>query len=165
MAATVGGLAALLLLCGGALGRLTASAILVASVGVAILVPRTTFRDRWLTVTAATLTIGALAMAVSLLIYDTSVDGQHYHFQAIAGLAGAGTLLDTGSTVRAGSGHELWVLHYPKAAWLFDALLVAAGLPLEVTKSINIIMLLPPAGSCCWEPSAGLTCRGRRCLC
>ena len=141
MAATVSGLAALLLLCGGALDRLTASAILIASVGVAILVPRTTFRERWLAVTAATLAIGALAIAASLLIYDTSVDGQHYHFQAIASLAGAWNPYWTPAAPSGMEHTSLWILHYPKAAWLFDAPLVAAGMPLEVTKSINIIML------------------------
>jgi hypothetical protein len=142
MAVTVPGLAALLLLCGGALGRIEARAILIAAVGVAALVPRATFPERWRIVTASALVVGVLAIAVSLLIYDTSVDGQHYHFQALAGLAGSWNPYWTPAPPPGlDQVTSLWVLHYPKAAWLFDATLVAAGLPLEATKAVNIVLL------------------------
>jgi hypothetical protein len=146
MVAAVSGLAAILLICGGSLGSIGASAILIAAVALAVMVPRATVRQHWRIVAASSLAIAALAIATSLLIYDTSVDGQNYHFQAINGLVhGWNPYWSAVAPPGLGDWTAPWVLHYPKAAWLFGATLVSVGLPLEATKAINIMALAAAA--------------------
>jgi hypothetical protein len=145
-AAAVIGLAALLLLSGGALGRPAATLILIAAAALMLALPWATFRTHWRIISASALALAVAALVASLLIYDTSIDGQHYHFQAIYALQhGWNPYWHTGAPPALGEPASLWVTHYPKAAWLFDAVLVSAGLPLETTKSLNFVALAASA--------------------
>ena len=142
-AASVICLAALLLMCGGSLSRSAATLILFAAFALTLILPWATFRPHWRIVSAAALGLAATSVIASLLIYDTSIDGQHYHFQAIYALThGWNPYWSTDAPPALGEPASRWVTHYPMAAWLFDATLVGAGLPLETTKSLNFMALI-----------------------
>ena len=93
---------------------------------------------------AAVLVIGggALAALLASMFQDTSIDGQHYHFQAIYALAeGWNPVHRNMPPPMVGDSITPWAVHYPRAAWLLSANLLAAGFPLAMVKLSNLLVM------------------------
>lgn len=100
-----------------------------------------------------------LSLAAAALLSDTSIDGQWYHFQAIAALlegwnpyhqAFTGTsylgtsglpVPDLGAGEIGAAEYTHWAENYPHAHWLVMTLPVSAGLPLEASKYIQFLLI------------------------
>jgi hypothetical protein len=86
--------------------------------------------------------LGLLAALAASLFRDTSIDGQHYHFQAIYALAeGWNPVHKMAPPPMVGDAITPWAIHYPRGVWVFSATLLAAGLPLAVVKIANLLVL------------------------
>lgn len=131
---------------GGALSALVAWSVLAASAAGAVLISRYAFPAEWQKGALACAGLGALALLLSLVLHDTSIDGQNYHFEATYALAeGWNPLRKESEAPVIGQPLSLWAMHYPKGAWVFSANLLAAGLPLGTTKAINFLLLFASA--------------------
>lgn len=131
---------------GGAITPLSAWLILFLSVAGALLLPRLFLPGTWPLAPVISLGLGALALIVSGLIQDTSIDGQHYHFQAIYALAeGWNPVYGEAAPPVIGDPITLWAVHYPRAGWVFSANLFAAGFPLASVKALNFLVLFASA--------------------
>lgn len=131
---------------GGGLSLIPAWLILALSATGALALPRLFIRAYWRRAAALSLAAGALAIILSAVIHDTSIDGQHYHFQATYALAqGWNPLTGDGDAVVIGEPMTLWALHYPRGGWVFPANLLAAGLPLSMLKAMNFLLLFGTA--------------------
>jgi hypothetical protein len=86
-----------------------------------------------------------ISLYLATFIRDTSVDGQQYHFQAIYALAHGWNPYHGAYHVPvelAPLSEDLWVVVYPKAAWIASAIDYSAGWPLEAVKGQTTILLL-----------------------
>lgn len=145
-------LAALALITGIGIGPVVSPLIFLVSIGVAIGVAtadRPELRLKTLALVAAVL---ALAICMSLMLFDISIDGQWYHFQALSSLAEgwnpyyepfaiAPSLVEVGYDTWPDIIYVIWPEHYPHAHWLVMALPVSAGLPMESGKFLQIALL------------------------
>jgi len=139
-------LATLLFVSGGALSSIAAWWILCASLAGAVFLPRFFFPTEWRLAAVFAVSAGVLALLLSLLVHDTSIDGQHYHFQAVYAFAeGWNPLTGEGEPPVIGDPMTLWALHYTRGGWVFSATLLAAGLPLAAMKTINFLILFATA--------------------
>ncbi|MEQ9507120.1 MAG: hypothetical protein RLO80_12720 [Hyphomonas sp.] len=135
-------LSALWFTAGASLSFPAAWFILCTSAAGALYLPRVFLPGKSRLALLASLLLGALAFLISWLLYDTSIDGQHYHFQAIYALAEGWNPLrgDTQPPV-IGDAISLWSIHYPRSGTVFSANLLAAGLPLTAAKPLNFLIL------------------------
>ncbi len=139
-------LTTLLFTVGGAISPVIAWIILGGSLAGALYLPRLLRPVSWrfAPIVSAGLILAALLMTG--LLQDTSMDGQHYHFQAIYALSeGWNPVHGTAEPAVIGDPITLWAVHYPRAGWDFAALLMAAGLPLAMGKALNLIALFAAA--------------------
>ncbi|MFN3314713.1 MAG: hypothetical protein ACK46Q_14780, partial [Hyphomonas sp.] len=135
-----------LLALGATLAPLTAWLILGISAASALTLPRLFIVSGWPLAAALSLAAGVLAFLIASLLHDTSIDGQHYHFQAAYGLAEGWNPLRGGREPPViGDTMTLWALHYPRGGWVFAGNLLAAGLPLSTLKAINFLLLFAAA--------------------
>lgn len=126
---------------GGSIGPVFAWFALVVSAAGALAIPRFVFRDSGLLAPAITLALGVMAMLGSLLVHDTSMDGQHYHFQAFYALAEGWNPIHGNAPPVIGDPITPWAIHYPRAGWILSANLLAAGFPLATVKVLNLLIL------------------------
>lgn len=131
---------------GGAISPVFAWGVLITSAAGAMLLSHFTFKASWRFAPLVTIALGILAVLASLIVHDTSMDGQHYHFQAFYALAkGWNPIHGNAPPPVIGDPITLWAIHYPRAGWLFSANLLSAGFPLAVAKSLNFLALFASA--------------------
>ena len=131
---------------GGAISPVLAWGVLISSAAGAMLLSHFTFKASWRFAPLVTLALGILAILASLIVHDTSMDGQHYHFQAFYALAeGWNPIHGNAPPPVIGDPITLWAIHYPRAGWLFSANLLSAGFPLAAAKSLNFLALFASA--------------------
>lgn len=131
---------------GGAISAPAAWIILGASLAGALYLPRLFHTAIWPFSPLVSAGLILAALVITGLLQDTSIDGQHYHFQAIYALAeGWNPVHGNAGPAVIGDPITLWAIHYPRGGWDFAALLMAAGLPLAMGKALNLIVLLAGA--------------------
>lgn len=131
---------------GGAIAPVFAWGVLITSAAGALLISRSLFKSGWRFAPLATFGLGTLAVLATMIVHDTSMDGQHYHFQAFYALAeGWNPLHGSAQPPVIGDPITPWAIHYPRAGWLFSANLMAAGFPLAAVKSLNFLALFGTA--------------------
>ena len=132
-----------LLLAGHRITALPAVVILALSLATSTALAWRTARS--LIAPAVLLVVVMLATVLSAIVFDTSYDGQFYHFDAITALAqGWNPFLSPQpepDIVQIVGPIDIWARHYPQGAWIFSALQVAAGAPSEATKGLALIAL------------------------
>ena len=127
---------------GGTLSAPAAWVILGAALAGGLVLPPLFLTSRWRFAPLATLGLIIAALIVTGLVHDTSIDGQHYHFQAIYALAeGWNPVHGNTEPPVIGDPITLWAVHYPRGGWDFAALLMAGGLPLAMGKVLNLLVL------------------------
>lgn len=128
---------------GGTISAPAAWVILCASLAGGLYLPRVFLARHWRFAPLVSMALIGAALIVTGLVHDTSIDGQHYHFQAIYALAeGWNPIHGNAEPAVIGDPITLWAIHYPRAGWDFAALLMAAGLPLAMGKVLNVLALL-----------------------
>ncbi len=100
---------------------------------------------RTLLLALALLGLAAAALAGASRFHDVSWDGQVYHQPAVLALAGGWNPLWDGPLPLDDRPDNLWINHYPKAAWVMQAILFQATGSLEATKGIQLLVLLAAA--------------------
>ena len=94
------------------------------------------------------LPLGALAFAVPAALrfgaafYDVSWDGQAYHQEAVLALADGWNPLWQGPLSIADRADNVWIDHYPKGAWIAQAVLFRAIGTLEAAKGLQLVAAL-----------------------
>ena len=83
--------------------------------------------------------VGAAALAGAALFHDVSWDGQVYHQPAVLALAGGWNPLHDGPLSLAERPDNLWINHYPKAAWVAQAILLRLTGSLEAAKGLQLL--------------------------
>ena len=127
---------------GASLSALAAGFILSISAAAALYLPRVFLPSVPRLAPLVALLLAALAILLSGLVYDTSLDGQQYHFQAIYALSeGWNPLRGETTPPVIGDPFTLWAAHYPRGGTIFSANLLAAGLPLAAAKPLNFLLL------------------------
>jgi len=112
------------------------------------------------TARAATLLVACTCAALlfGTAFFDVSWDGQVYHQQAVLALAeGWNPLRDPPLPVELRA-DNIWINHYPKAAWIAQAILLRATGSLEATKGLQLL----PLASAALLVFAALRARGAR---
>ncbi|PKP80771.1 MAG: hypothetical protein CVT79_13385 [Alphaproteobacteria bacterium HGW-Alphaproteobacteria-18] len=131
---------------GGTISAPAAWGILGASLAGGLYLPRLFLSGSWRFAPLASVALIIAALIVTGLVHDTSIDGQHYHFQAIYALAeGWNPVHGNSEPAVIGDPITLWAIHYPRSGWDFAALLMAAGLPLAMGKVLNLLALFAGA--------------------
>ena len=136
----------LFMIVGGSLGQLSSVGILVISIGAAIWIAsrnQADRRDKYI-VAGAVMAVLLLSVLTSGLIIDTSIDGQSYHFHAVESLvSGWNPFYEEVPSLPHTPDMQpaIWVSHYPMGSWLVNAIEHAAGLPLENSKGVNLVLL------------------------
>ncbi|MFN7054670.1 hypothetical protein [Hyphomonas sp.] len=131
---------------GGAIGPLFAWAVLTLSAAGALALPRLFMPALPRFIPAGSVALVTIAFLSASLIRDTSMDGQHYHFEAIYALAkGWNPVHGPPDLPFIGDPVTPWSIHYPRGAWVFSANLLAAGIPFTATKVLNCLALLSAA--------------------
>lgn len=139
-------LATLWLMAGGVLTQIVAMTIMSGSAMAAIFAGISLFREAGGIPACASVAFGSCAMLIAALVADTSIDGQHYHFQAIYAFAnGWNPYWDTMAPPTIGDPITLWAIHYPRAGWIISATWLAAGLPLGAVKATNLMAVFATA--------------------
>ena len=139
-------LSTLWLLLGGMITPVFAWGVLIASAAGTLFISHSMFRSGWRFAPLVTLALSILAVLATMIVHDTSMDGQHYHFQAFYALAeGWNPVHGSAPPPVIGDPITLWAIHYPRAGWLFSANLMAAGFPLAAVKSLNFLALFGTA--------------------
>ena len=87
----------------------------------------------------------ALALAFGASFYDVSWDGQVYHQQAVLALAEGWNPLWQPPLSVAARADNIWINHYPKAAWIGQAILFRASGSLEAAKGLQLLPLAAAA--------------------
>ena len=140
---------------GGTISSAAAWIILGASLAGGLYLPRLFGPVSWRFAPVVSLGLILAALFITGLLHDTSIDGQHYHFQAIYALAeGWNPIHGNAEPAVIGDPITLWAVHYPRGGWDFAALLMAAGFPLAMGKVLNLMALLAGAAIL-----AGALCR------
>lgn len=120
--------------------------VLVVCAAIALYVPGVLFPATSRVAPFLALGLLVLAALVASLLHDTSIDGQHYHFQAIYALAeGWNPVHKSAPPPIVGETITPWAVHYPRAIWVFSANIFAAGLPLAMAKLSNLLVLFAAA--------------------
>lgn len=131
---------------GGAISPVAAWIILGLSLAGGLYLPRLLRPVSWRFAPVVSAGLILAALVITGLLHDTSIDGQHYHFQAIYALAeGWNPVHGNAAPAVIGDPITLWAVHYPRAGWDFAALLMAAGLPLAMGKALNLMALFAGA--------------------
>lgn len=139
-------LTTLWLTAGSALSAPVAWVILGASLAGGLYLPRFFLSGRWRFAPLVSVGLIVAALIVTGLVHDTSMDGQHYHFQAIYALAqGWNPLHGNAEPAVISDPITLWAIHYPRGGWDFAALLMTAGFPLAMGKVLNLLVLFAGA--------------------
>ena len=128
---------------GGTISSAAAWIILGASLAGGLYLPRLFGPVSWRFAPVVSVGLILAALLITGLLHDTSIDGQHYHFQAIYALAeGWNPIHGNAEPAVIGDPITLWAVHYPRGGWDFAALLMAAGFPLAMGKVLNLMALL-----------------------
>lgn len=131
---------------GGAITPDFGRIVLVVCAALALYVPGTLFPETSRVAPLLALGLGATATLVASMFHDTSIDGQHYHFQAIYALAeGWNPIYKSEPPPVVGDAITPWAVHYPRAIWVLSANVLAAGLPLAMVKLSNVLVLFAAA--------------------
>ncbi|MFN3313140.1 MAG: hypothetical protein ACK46Q_06715 [Hyphomonas sp.] len=136
---------ALTLIVGLTLESLIAVAIMFLSFAVAGLIGTASRPDLRPAVFVLLAAVLAVSAGFSLLLSDTTIDGQWYHFQAVAALAeGWNPYYEsfTGVPSLGEPGYSIWPEHYPLAHWIVMGVSFSAGLPLEAVKFIQPALIM-----------------------
>ena len=134
-------LSAASLVVGASGSRFVSVGLLAATAVLAITFSRRLFSSSWLYSTIIPIAAIIFSVATASLLYDTSIDGQQYHFQAIYAFQHGWNPFAGQTPPDIGIPADMWVSHYPAASWLISAALLTAGLPLESVKCANILAL------------------------
>jgi hypothetical protein len=93
----------------------------------------------------ALVAIHAISVVVSGALYDTTIDGQDYHFQAVHALVKGWNPFHQGFEVpddlKPIPPHA-WVVFFPKATWFVSAIQVASGLSVESAKNQGLLLIV-----------------------
>jgi hypothetical protein len=141
-------IASLYLIAGGALGSSSARAILLLATCCGVTLSLATKHNQRVLAALFVLLIPILSAIVAGLLFDTSIDGQEYHFQGISALASGWNHYYEPFKLPAdlrGLYETLWTTHYPRASWLVSAVQVASGIPLEAAKGANLALIMASA--------------------
>lgn len=131
---------------GGAISPVSAWIILGLSLAGGLYLPRLLRPVSWRFAPVVSAGLILAALVITGQLHDTSIDGQHYHFQATYALAeGWNPVHGNAAPAVIGDPITLWAVHYPRAGWDFAALLMAAGLPLAMGKALNLMALFAGA--------------------
>lgn len=84
----------------------------------------------------AAIVLIAAALFFSSSIYDSSYDGQTYHYKAILSLA------DGWNPFRTPEHYNLWVKHYAKGAWLTGSYLYILSGKMEMAKAVGLLAMI-----------------------
>lgn len=106
----------------------------------------------------------AVSAGVASLLMDTSLDGQWYHFQAVYSISEGWNPFHEdyrAPEVLGQAGYSEWPAHYPISSWIVMAVQLNLGLPLEMVKSLQTILMVRrpcwPLRHCGWRAwAAGL---------
>ncbi len=137
------------LVCGRPLTGWLLAPALAAGAGLAVWAARPSSWGRALA--AAACAAGALAACVAFALafgasfYDVSWDGQVYHQQAVLALAEGWNPLWQPPLSVAARADNIWIDHYPKAAWIGQAILFRASGSLEAAKGLQLLPLTAAA--------------------
>ena len=127
---------------GGAISPVSGRIVLVLCAAAALYVPGILFPGTSRAAPFLALGLGVLSALAAGLLHDTSIDGQHYHFQAIYALAeGWNPVHKPAPPPIVGDTITPWAVHYPRAIWVVSANVLAAGLPLAMVKLANLLVL------------------------
>jgi hypothetical protein len=136
-------MAAIWLIAGQSLEPIASRALLIGGMLISISLPILYAPRTGLSAAVLTILLYFASVLLSSQLYDTSIDGQHYHFQAIYALASGWNPFHGSYQMPA----ELaplpaipWVIYYPKASWIVAAVQLSSGLSFEATKAENFIM-------------------------
>jgi hypothetical protein len=138
-------LGAAVLIVGQGLSPEICQAIIIASLTISILSVYCYSQHNIVFVGILVISLYAASLAVMVLIRDTSIDGQEYHFQAIYALAHGWNPYYGPYRLPADLAPlpEIpWAMFYPKAAWIASAIDYSAGWPIEAAKGQSAILLL-----------------------
>jgi hypothetical protein len=131
-----------ILIFGGRTGATVSIVILCIAAAFSAVMSGTLFNASYWKTIPACAAIMAMSIWAAAAVYDTSCDGQEYHFDGAYVLSqGWNPYWDNGIPNSTSGPAPNWVLFYPKGAWAFSALLMASGLPAESAKCINFIIL------------------------
>ena len=93
----------------------------------------------------ALLAIYVISIAVAGALYETTIDGQDYHFQAVHALSKGWNPFhqgyETPDDLKPIPPHS-WVVFFPKAAWFPSAIQVASGLSVEAAKNQGLLLIV-----------------------
>jgi hypothetical protein len=95
-------------------------------------------RSPWAVAAATAAVIGG-ALVAAALFYDVSWDGQAYHQEAVLAFAEGWNPLRHGH-LPAARFDNLWINHYPKAAWIIEAALLRTTGRLEAAKGLTALL-------------------------
>lgn len=139
------GITALHLAIGGQLGTISAPVLLAMSFMAALAAMRLYGTGNLVLAAIGLFAIQIVSIVVAGALYDTTIDGQDYHFQAIHSLLREWNPFHHGFEVP----HDLkpipphsWVGFFPKATWFVSAIQVASGLSVESAKNQGLLLIL-----------------------
>ena len=130
---------------GGKLGAVSAP-ILLAMSFIAALGAMALYGSRNLVLAGLLLVaIHAISIAIAGALYDTTIDGQDYHFQAIHALLQGWNpfryAYETPDDLKPIPPH-LWVVFFPKATWFVSAIQAASGLSVEAARNQGLLLIV-----------------------
>lgn len=102
-------------------------------------------RPGWRGLFAVVVCVWIAAALVAAGVLDLSWDGQAYHQEAVLAFAGGWNPLRDGPLPLTARPDNLWIDTYPKAAWMVEALVVAASGALEAGKALSWVAALAAA--------------------
>lgn len=131
---------------GGAISPAFGRIVLAVCAAAALYIPVRLFPGTSRVAPILAVGLGILAALIASLLHDTSIDGQHYHFQAIYALAeGWNPVHKPAPPPIVGESITPWAVHYPRGIWVLSANVLAAGLPLAMVKLSNLLVLFAGA--------------------
>jgi len=137
--------ASLFMIVGGALNQAVARGILIAAIAVPSWLICQTLPSRRDKALVSVMTVAGLVLCtlISGVLMDTSIDGQAYHFHAVESLASGWNPFHDSVPPLPHTDNmppAIWVSHYPMGSWMVSAVGHAAGLPLESSKGLNLVV-------------------------
>jgi hypothetical protein len=138
-------LGAALLIAGLALTRYLSLAVIITSTIISVIAVYVYSSRNFPLVILLLILFSFISLGIAMLLIDTSIDGQEYHFHAVYALA-------HGWNPYHGTYHitskldffpeNQWTIFYPKASWIVSAIDYSAGWPLEAAKGQTTTLLL-----------------------
>jgi hypothetical protein len=130
---------------GGQLGPVSAPILLTISYMAALGAMRLYSADNLVVAALGLFAIQIVSIVFAGVLYDTTIDGQDYHFQAIHSLIRGWNPFRQGFEVpddlQPIALHP-WVVFFPKSTWFVSAIQVASGLSVESAKNQGLLLMV-----------------------